>query len=203
MIGAGSMDDRMDWLMPRAATPLVGSESFVGIVATCVELWRSSCRDFRDYTSRGVLAAFLVAKAVGYVRGKRIGWANYDVETEDGTTIEVKSSAFLQSWGQRQHSRLAFGRLKGRTFDADRNEYGEEPEVRADIFVFAVQTQQDPTVYDMLDVRHWEFWVVRADKVREAAYKSVGIGWVKQHADVGPMSFDELGAAVQALCPVP
>jgi hypothetical protein len=90
-----------------------------------------------------MLAEFLVAKAVGDQRPLRIGWDNFDVVAPDGTTIEVKCSAFLQSWPQKRHSELVFGRLTAREFDYARNEYSVDARVRADVFVFAVQTQRD------------------------------------------------------------
>lgn len=188
------------WLTPKPASRLDGSERFIGLDASVVDFWRWAFSDLRDNTTRGVLAEFLVAKAVGDDRGLRIGWDNFDAQAPDGTTIEVKCSAFLQSWTQRRHSELVFGRLSAREFDANRNEYSVDPRVRADVFVFAVQTQRDPAAYDMLDLSHWEFWVVAADRIRERAGKTVGIGWVREHA-TGPLPYAELGKAIRSAAP--
>lgn len=147
------------WLRPRPAARMTGSEQLAGTDATVADFWRWAFSDLRDNTTRGILAEFLVAKAVGGDRGLRIGWDNFDVQTTEGIKIEVKCSAFLQSWAQRRHSHLTFGRLNAREFDASRNEYSLDPRIRADVFVFAVQTQRDPDAYDMLDLAHWEFWV--------------------------------------------
>jgi hypothetical protein len=170
------------WLTPIPAAPLDGSERFVGLDATVADFWRWAFSDLRDNTTRGILAEFLVGRAVGDERGLRIGWDNFDAQTPDGTTIEVKCSAFLQSWTQKRPSDLIFGRLSAREFDATRNEYSVEPRVRADVFVFAVQMQRDPASYDMLDLAHWEFWVVNAETVRGRAGKTVGVGWVREHS---------------------
>ncbi len=107
------------------------------------------------------------------------------MKAPDGTAIEVKCSAFLQSWTLRRHSELRFGRLSAREFDATRNEYSSDTRVRADVFVFAVQAQREPAEYGVLDISHWEFWVLAASAIRDLAIKSVGIGWVRQHA-TGP-----------------
>lgn len=48
----------------------------------------------------------------------------------------------------------------------------------------------------MLDVGQWEFWVVRADAVRTAGFKTVGIAWVRDHASEGPVRFDELAPPI-------
>lgn len=53
-----------------------------------------------------------------------------------GLRIEVKASDYLQSWApQATYSRLSFGRVIAHTWDANTNEFGAEPEVRADVFV--------------------------------------------------------------------
>jgi hypothetical protein len=109
----------------------------------------------------------------------------------------VKCSAFLQSWVQKQHSELMFGRLSAREFDAARNEYSVDVRVRADVFVFAVHTQRDPASYDVLDISHWEFWVASASTTRGWASKTVGIGRVRQHA-TGPLSYGHLADAIHA-----
>lgn len=179
------------------AVPLTGSERFVGLDATVADFWRWAFSDLRDNTTRGILAEFLVARAVGDERSLRIGWDNFDAQAPDGTAIEVKCSAFLQSWTQKRHSELVFGRLSAREFDATRNEYSVDARVRADVFVFAVQTQREPAAYDVLDISHWEFWVVSASTIRERAGKTVGIRWVREHA-TGPLPYSGLADAIHA-----
>lgn len=40
----------------------------------------------------------------------RVGWDSVDLRHK-GVTIEVKSSAYLQAWGQKRLSRIQFGAL--------------------------------------------------------------------------------------------
>ncbi|HSS10944.1 MAG TPA: hypothetical protein VLL25_13730, partial [Acidimicrobiales bacterium] len=75
--------------------PLNGSQGFIGLDATVADFWRWAFSDLRDNTTRGILAEFLVAKAVGDEREVRIGWDNFDAQAQDGIAIEVKCSAFL------------------------------------------------------------------------------------------------------------
>lgn len=177
--------------------PLDGSERFAGLDDTVADFWCWAFSDLRDNTTRGILAEFLVAKALGDARTLRIGWDNFDAQAPDGTAIEVKCSAFLQSWAQKRHSDLVFGRLSAREFDATRNEYSVDAWVRADVFVFAVQTQREPASYDVLDISHWGFWVAGASIIRERAGKTVGIGWVREHA-TGPLSYGGLADTIHA-----
>src|SRR4051812_9811838 len=69
------------------------------------DFWCWSTSDLLNNTTRGVLAEFLVAQALGVpTTGVREPWAAYDLETEDRLKVEVKSSAYLQSWHQKQKS---------------------------------------------------------------------------------------------------
>lgn len=183
------------WLVPAPPQLLEGPDPFVGLDATVADFWRWAFSDLRDNTVRGVLAEFLVAAALDATEKRRKGWDNFDVETSTGVRVEVKASGYLQSWPQAKHSRLNFGRVAARSWDENTNEFGAEPEVRADVFVFAIQTCADPAAYDALDLDQWEFFVLPADHVRECGYKSVGIGWVRQRA--APVGFAELAAAVE------
>jgi hypothetical protein len=99
-----------------------------------------------------------------------------------GARIEVKTSGYLPNWAQAKHSALSFGRVAARNWDANTNVFGEAPEVRAGIFVFAVQTCKDHAGYDALDVSQWEFYVVAAEAVRDSGYKTLGISWVRKQA---------------------
>ena len=84
---------------------LTGDERLGSIDVTVSDFWRWAFNDLRDNTTRGVLAEFLVARALGDVSDRRVGWANYDVLTPSGIRVEVKSSGRLQSWSQRPGTR--------------------------------------------------------------------------------------------------
>lgn len=181
--------------MPPPAQELEPGDRFAGIDASVVDFWRWAFSDLRD-TVRGVLAEFLVASALGRTGLRRKAWANHDVESESGIRVEVKASGYLQGWPQAKVSRLSFGRVAARSWDEDTNELGVEPEVRADVFVFCVQTCKDHATYDALDVGQWEFYVVPARHLRECGYKSVTIGWVRRLVE--PVTFDRIAAEVES-----
>ena len=94
-------------------TPLSGEEVVAGTDATVVDFWRFALSNLRMNNARGYLAEFLVAKAVGST-GLRIEWDPYDVLAPDGTTIEVKTSAYLQAWDQYKLSTIQFTGLRSR-----------------------------------------------------------------------------------------
>ncbi len=183
------------WLVPSTPRRLDGCEQFSGIDASVIDFWRWAYSDLRDNTVRGVLAEFLVAVALGRTETRRKGWDNFDLLTGSGLRVEVKASGQLQSWPQAAVSRLDFGRVAARTWDEKTNQFGAEPEVRADVFVFAVQSCMDPAAYDPLSLDQWQFFVVRAERVRECGHRSVSIRWVRQHAE--PVTFAGLAEAVE------
>ena len=183
---------------PVQAVPLDPDIPFNGLSATPGEFWQWAFSDLRANTTRGVLAEFIVARAVGAKQAVRGAWDDFDVEAPDGTRIEVKCSAHLQSWGQKQISKLSFSRLTGRKFDEVTGTYGVEKRVRAQVFVFAVQTHEDPSTYDMLSIHHWQFYVVGAKEVAAHAKNSVGISWVKKHSE-GPTDFEALADEIAAI----
>lgn len=182
-------------LVPSPVRPLAPGEALAGTDASVGDFWTWAFSDLRDNTVRATLAEYLVLLAVGAEASVRTGWDNFDVLAPDGTRIEVKAAGYLQSWSQKEVSVPHFSRLAAREFDASTNEYSEGPMVRADVFVFAIQTQSKPESYDPLDVDHWEFYVVHADRIRELGTKSVGLGWVKANC-AGPVKFGMLNAEI-------
>ena len=93
----------------------------------------------------------------------------------------MKSAAYLQSWQQARPSAITFGRLTGQPW-SDTEGWGAEREVRADVFVFALQTQQDPTSYDALDLTASEFRVLPASAVKQLGVRSIGLATLRRLA---------------------
>lgn len=181
-------------IVPGPPQLLEGSDSFIGANVTVADFWRWAFSDLRDDGNRGILAEFLVAKALGKTGTRRKSWANYDVLTDDGVRIEVKASGYLQGWAQAKLSGLSFGRVAARAYDDKTGKFSAEPEVRADVFVFAVQTCRDHALYNALDIDQWRFYVVPAEAVRATGHKTLGIAWVRAQAE--PVSFADLAPAI-------
>jgi hypothetical protein len=148
--------------------------------ATVRDFWAWSTSDLRDDTTRGILAEFIVGKALGVETEFRISFSNFDLRTPDGVRVEVKSSANLQSWKQKKLSQIRFSGLSARSYDEDAVRFGSEPEIRADVFVFAIQTCKEPGAYDALDIDQWEFYVAAADAIRDFGYRSIGLPTLRQ-----------------------
>lgn len=144
-----------------------------------LDFWRWSASDLVSNALRGRLAEYLVARALGVAMGVRAEWDAYDLALPDGTTIEVKSTAYLQTWGQTSLSRLCFGIQPTRAWSAKTNRMASQAASRrqADLYVFAVLAHLDKATLDPLDVRQWEFYVLRAAVLdaRVGAQKQIGL----------------------------
>lgn len=102
------------------------------------DFWQWAYSDFLSNALRGVLAEYIVAQAVGCTHRPRTEWDAYDLKTDSGLKIEVKSSAYLQTWAQRQHSPIRFDIGLKRGWDAASNLYATEAIRSADVYVFSV-----------------------------------------------------------------
>jgi hypothetical protein len=184
---------------PKPAVPLTGHELFSDSGISVLDFWRWASSDLRENIIRGVLAEFLVARAVGDPSALRHAWDNFDVTAPDGTKIEVKSSAYLQSWRQKTLSKITFTGLTGRAYSYETNELDVERTLRADIYVFAMHTCQDPDQYDVLDLASWEFYVVPVAALQEAGSpRSITKGWLDRH-EFAAVGFGDLAAAIAEL----
>ena len=187
-------DPNSAWL-DLVETPLLTGDETVLLGATVRDFWAWALGDLRLNSARGMLAQFLVARAVGDQRARDEGWGNFDVLAPSGIKIEVKASGYLQSWRQVKPSAIRFTGLKARTW-SDETGYSPEPEFRADVYVFAVQTCRDPAAYNPLDLAAWEFYVLPGIRIRELNQNSLGLSSL--HALVpNPIPWEGLQSAIQ------
>jgi len=176
-----SVKDKQDWTNAPPAVPLDGSEPFRGMDATVADFWAFAMSDLRMNNVRGYLAEFLVRQAVGATH-TRVEWDSADVIAPDGSRIEVKASAYVQSWAQRGPSRITFGGLRGRMW-TPQDGLSTDLSYNADVYVFAVQTADSHDSYDPLDVSQWAFWVVPVAKLAQLGFTSISLATVERLAD--------------------
>ncbi len=155
-----------DGLLQKKIKLLKGNEPFRGQGVKkslrLLDYWRWSASVLLDNTARGILAEFLIATALGLHEKPRVEWGGYDLRMKSGTTIEVKSSAYVQSWEQKKYSPINFT-IAPRFWNWD-PETGESTggDVKrrwANIYVFCVFTSKQPP-FDPLDTDAWDFYVL-------------------------------------------
>lgn len=170
-----------------------------GLGSNLLSFWRWSTSDLVSNVTRGRLAEFIVAKGLGIATdGVRNEWDAYDLETEDGVKIEVKSAAYLQSWHQEKLSSIAFRVPKTRSWDPDRNRLENEAKRPADVYVFAVLVHRDKPTVNPLNVNQWRFYVLptRILDERTRSQHSITLKTLERLSN-GSVPFQELRITVQ------
>jgi hypothetical protein len=164
-----------------------GSERFkdgaTNLEFDLLDFWQWSASDLVANISRGVLAEYLVARALAIdVDGVRDGWAAYDLCTPDGIRIEVKSSAYLQSWQQNKATAVNFRIPPTRAWDPKTSRSEQDAKRQADVYVFALLAHRDKPTLDPLDVSQWEFYVLPTEVLNRDAgeQRSVSLAGIKR-----------------------
>ena len=181
------------------AEQFFGTQNQTLASSTVGDYWQWAYSDIVNNTNRGILAEFIVAKALGSRETVRTNWASYDVDTSRGTKVEVKSSAFLQSWEQAELSNPRFQIGKTWGWDPETGEYVDEPQRYADVYVFCLLAyREDKLQLNPLDLRQWEFYVVATSTI-EAEFGNRRSATLAQVQRLSPVySVDELPGAVVA-----
>ena len=120
-------------------------------------MWSQS--DLIENRNRGILAEFIVRQALEIKYPTRLEWDAFDLKTDDGVKIEVKSAAYIQAWKQEKYSDIQFGIEPTRVPLADNN-YSKEKLRRADIYIFCLLGHKDQTTINPMILDQWIFYVL-------------------------------------------
>lgn len=174
----------------------VGSKQFSGL--TLKDFWKWSTSDLVSNATRGILAEYLVALALGLNQGVRNEWDAYDLKTEKGMKIEVKSAAYVQSWYQRRLSTISFGVRPTLAWDRETNLQAKEKKRQADIYVFCLLHHKDNDTINPMNLSQWIFYVVSRKKLEQEypKAKSIGLSSLKK-LDPKVCNYDSLRQAVK------
>jgi hypothetical protein len=168
-----------------------------------LSFWQWSVSDLVSNVTRGVLAEFIVARALGICTdGVRDDWAAFDLVTAKGVKIEVKSAAFVQSWHQAKLSRISFLTPATRAWDNETSTQSPDAKRQADVYVFALLAHTDKGTIDPLDVGQWRFYVLPTSELdaRTRSQHSITLGTLeKQRQEC--IAFDDLAVAVAKAAP--
>lgn len=165
------------------------------------QFWEWAYDNLLANTTRGVLAEYIVARALGILDTKRVEWDKYDLRV-DGFGVEVKSAAYVQSWEARP-STISFGIGPTMGWDADTNTYAASAGRSADVYVFCLLTGTDRESVDPLDVAQWTFYVLPTSVLNRKVpvQKRIRFGPL---VALGPRkcAYDELKAAIHTAAAV-
>ena len=162
--------------------------------------WRWAYSQTLDNALRGVLAEYLVGLALGGPdRDARVEWDPYDLTTPDGVKVEVKSTAYLQSWAQKRKSTLVFNIPETNAWDPATGFWASSRARQSDVYVFCVFTAVDPDTADPLDMAQWDFYVAPTPRVNETlgGQKTVTLSSLKARVVPEQVRYTGLADAVR------
>ncbi|PCJ25024.1 MAG: hypothetical protein COA97_08590 [Flavobacteriales bacterium] len=132
-----------------------------------LNFWSWSQSDLLSNSLRGVIAEYIVKQDLDIDNGARIEWDAYDLITKSGVKVEVKSSAYLQSWKQKEFSKISFDISPSRGWDSQTNEYSKESKRQSDFYIFCLLKHQDKETVNPLKLEQWTFYVLPTETLDE------------------------------------
>jgi len=166
-----------------------GSESLRGseaerLDAPVLDFWQWAFNDLCANNLRGVFAEWLVAKLLDIVPPVRESWAECDLRTAEGVRIEVKSSAYVQTWGKEDDppSRISFGGLRATTWSVETG-YAAEPSYNSDLYVFTIQIEKSRERWNAMDLDQWRFYIVPRETLVKYGARTLALSTMRGFAE--------------------
>lgn len=159
------------------------------------EFWSWAYSDVLSNTIRPLFAEYLVGRSLGLIDRPRVEWNHVDF-VYWGKKIEVKSSAYVQTWAQKRPSRIEFDiASKERPWIAETNTFGTAGRP-ADCYVFCVQTDRDVSTCEVCDPNRWVFYVVLGETITKIFGEQKCVRLSRIAAICAPVRYDELKCSV-------
>lgn len=162
---------------------------------TVGDFWSWAYSNILSNANRGVFAEYLVGAALGVLDNPRIEWNGFDLEYR-GKKIEVKASAYLQSWPQTRPSVIMFDICPKRAWDAATAQSINEPTRIADCYIFCLYAETNPETNSVLNVEAWEFYVVLTDRISQTFNNQKSVGLSSLRKIVTSVNYPQLRAAI-------
>lgn len=160
-----------------------------------LDFWRWSASDILSNAMRGRFAEFIVGSAIDLdIQQLRHEWAAYDLRSKEGIEIEVKSSAYLQSWQQVKYSNISFSIKSSKAWEADKGLRCEESKRQAHIYIFCLLHHKVQESIDPMKLEQWSFYVVPTYKLAEKQ-ASISLKPLQKLAE--KVGYNELKAAIE------
>lgn len=176
---------------------LAANEPFRGLERTIVDFWSWAYSDNMSNTAWGVFAEFLVACALGITDEPKVEWLAYDLKYK-GRKIEVKSSAYLQSWYQKEHSKFIFGIGEKRAWDPKTNKMTPNSKRWSDCYIFSLYGEKDKSKANVMDVSAWEFIVLPTKIINSKFKDQKTVGWKSLVKLTNPVKYANLKEDIKA-----
>lgn len=134
------------------------------------DFWEWAASDLLNNAMRGVFCEFIVAAALGLdLISCREEWTPWDLTAphrwtdgdvlREDVRIEVKSSAYIQSWQQERPSNVIFSIRPSRFWTAE-GRYSEVVRRQSDVYVFGLYAVTDREDADPAVLDGWKFYIL-------------------------------------------
>ena len=138
--------------------------------------WQWNQSNLLENRTRGILAEYIVKQALEITSENRVEWDSYDLKSNTGKKIEIKSAAYIQSWEQKKFSTIRFNiaRTIGNT---DNPNYDGKEKRWTDFYIFCLLAHKDQSTINPLNLRQWEFYILDTNKIEDniSNQKTIGI----------------------------
>lgn len=108
-----------------------------------------------------------MASTIEILDNPRDEWDAYDLKTKNGLKIEIKSSSYLQSWEQKELSKIVFGIQPTVKWEETANKRTTQKIRQSDIYIFCVLSHKDKTTVNPLNLSQWDFYILETKILNE------------------------------------
>ena len=150
-------------IIPLTNSIKTGSEKFIGLDRTLLDYWAWAHSDILSNAERGKIAEYIVGCALKSKSSCRVEWDEVDIISDVGLRLEVKSSAYLQTWAQSKPSSIRFDIAPKLTWNEHTHSYDGSLARHSDVYVFCVFTSTDAANANTMDISQWDFYVLSTD----------------------------------------
>ncbi|MFN3195572.1 MAG: hypothetical protein ACE364_06475 [Chlorobiota bacterium] len=192
----------MDKLKQTNPETKSGNEEFTYIGKSInhrlLDFWKWSVSDLLSNSTRGILAEFIVGTAIGLKNFvPRVEWDAYDLITDYGARIEVKSAAYIQTWSQKKYSNITFSIGQTKQWEDDSNNKRSNSKRHADIYVFCHLKHKDQETIDPLKLEQWHFYVMTTNQIEQyfGSQKTVSLGIIRKFTS--QVDYNDLGKTIK------
>lgn len=151
-------------LGPKEITKKTGEEKFESKAEikkfSLLNFWQWSTSDLLTNTTRGILAEYIVATDLGIDETLRSDWEPYDLISKNGLKIEVKCSAYIQTWNQNKLSKIIYSIRPSTKYNSTTNKYDGKPKRNSDYYVFCLLHHKNQDTINPLNLDQWIFYIL-------------------------------------------
>jgi hypothetical protein len=131
-----------------------------------LDFWAWNQSDLIENRNRGILAEFIVKQALGLRNPTRLEWDSFDLITDDGIKIEIKSAAYIQAWLQKKYSSISFDIRPTKSLLEDNN-YSERSIRQADMYIMCLLHHKDQETIDPMNLDQWTFYLILTETLNK------------------------------------